>query len=382
MLSEMLRASDSIEGEKESMFLDFQNPLHTVKESNSTILTTKLIASFKSADDLVGSKTASEVQVKTTNTVIDAKPSVLVEAPKSSTACSTVRGQITNTSSCGFATHCGQRYTQEDTYFVGQVCYQRNTLNGVFRTDFPGCFGIFDGHGGIRASTFCANYAFRKFGRKIQENGASIEEVLYDAIYALDDDFCAIIRRSQAQRHARSKEEGSTCLLAVIRDNIVHIANVGDSRAIICTHKGKYISLSRDHKPQVGEERVKIEARGGIVTGYPACFYAIWPINKLIDVPRVNGLLSMSRSIGDVGLKPWITCEPDITTRQLCAKTDKFLILATDGLWDVLSSRKAAKIAYCYDDPQDAADALILEALRRKTHDNITVLIIDLASYF
>lgn len=137
-----------------------------------------------------------------------------------------------------------------------------------------------------------------------------------------------------------------------------------------------------DHKPQNGEERVKIEARGGTVTGYPSCFYSIWPINKLIDVPRVNGLLSMSRSIGDVGLKPWITCEPDITTHVLSAKTDKFLILATDGLWDVLSSRKVANIAYCYDDPQDVADALILEALRRKTHDNVTVLVVDLASFF
>ncbi|CCI42538.1 unnamed protein product [Albugo candida] len=382
MLSETLRASDSIKVRKESILFDSQNPLKIVLESKSTVLTTKAIASFKPADDLVVVKTAFEGQIKPIETVADTQASVMEQTTQSPTICSTVRDQITNASSCGFATHCGQRYTQEDTYFVGQVCYQRSTLNGVFRTDFPGCFGVFDGHGGTRASNFCANFAFRKFGRKVKESGASVEEVLYDAIYALDDDFCAITRRSQAQRQGRVKEEGSTCLLAVIRDNIVHIANVGDSRAIICTHKGKYISLSRDHKPQNGEERVKIEARGGTVTGYPSCFYSIWPINKLIDVPRVNGLLSMSRSIGDVGLKPWITCEPDITTHVLSAKTDKFLILATDGLWDVLSSRKVANIAYCYDDPQDVADALILEALRRKTHDNVTVLVVDLASFF
>lgn len=106
----------------------------------------------------------------------------------------------------------------------------------------------------------------------------------------------------------------------------------------------------------------------------------MWPINKLIDVPRVNGALAMSRSIGDLSLKPWITCDPEITTHRLTAD-DQFLVMATDGLWDVVSSKAAAKIAAGYDDAQQAADALVKHALARKTFDNVTVVVVDVTSY-
>lgn len=117
-----------------------------------------------------------------------------------------------------------------------------------------------------------------------------------------------------------------------------------------------------------------------MVTGSPGFMYHLWPINRLIDVPRVNGALAMSRSMGDLSLKPWITCEPEIKTHTITSD-DKFLIMASDGLWDVVSNKAAAKVAASYDDPQKAADALVALALAKKTYDNITVLVVAISCF-
>lgn len=116
------------------------------------------------------------------------------------------------------------------------------------------------------------------------------------------------------------------------------------------------------------------------MTGSPGFMYHLWPINRLIDVPRVNGALAMSRSMGDLSLKPWITCEPEIKTHTI-TNDDKFLIMATDGLWDVVSNKAAAKVASSYDDPQKAADALVALALAKKTYDNVTVLVVAISCF-
>lgn len=143
MLSETLRASDSIKVRKESILFDSQNPLKIVLESKSTVLTTKAIASFKPADDLVVVKTAFEGQIKPIETVADTQASVMEQTTQSPTICSTVRDQITNASSCGFATHCGQRYTQEVfcrhmyfAYTINVGLYSRTlTLSDKFATN-------------------------------------------------------------------------------------------------------------------------------------------------------------------------------------------------------------------------------------------------------
>lgn len=100
----------------------------------------------------------------------------------------------------------------------------------------------------------------------------------------------------------------------------------------------------------------------------------------MIDVPRVNGALAMSRSIGDLSLKPFITCDPEITTHTI-TDDDHFLILASDGLWDVVSSKTAARIAASYKDPQQAADALVQLALQKHTYDNVTVVVVNVEHY-
>ncbi|RHY21074.1 hypothetical protein DYB32_009904 [Aphanomyces invadans] len=200
-------------------------------------------------------------------------------------------------------------------------------------------------------------------------------------------------------------EDGSTLVLAMIRNHKLYIVNVGDSRAVLCrvTSSGAYTATplttgpvprypSRpsdpfyvDHKPDLPTERARIEANGGHVTGLlcgrkpPSFALHHWPFNCIVDVPRVDGILSMTRAMGDVTMKPPLTAEPDVVVHALDSRTDKFLILATDGLWDVVTNHKAAKVALSCPCAQAAAAALCKLAMRRNTADNVTVLVVDLA---
>ncbi len=129
---------------------------------------------------------------------------------------------------------------------------------------------------------------------------------------------------------------GCTAVVAVVRGQSLTVANAGDSRAVLC-RDGKAVAMSEDHKPNDPIEIARIEKAGGHVNG----------------VGRVNGNLNLSRAIGDQqykldeGLPPSaqiITAEPDIRIETLASPSsgaNEFLIMACDGVWDVLSNQEA-----------------------------------------
>ncbi|KAJ8536720.1 hypothetical protein K7X08_035121 [Anisodus acutangulus] len=181
---------------------------------------------------------------------------------------------------------------------------------------------------------------------------------------------------------------GSTAVVAVLTAETIIVANCGDSRAVL-SRNGSAIPLSYDHKPDKREERARIEERGGRVV--------------FADGARVEGILAMSRAIGDTYLKPYITSEPEMTFTKREAE-DECLILASDGLWDVISSELACDVAkkcLLEDDPAgdhsfrplvegvgegalfssrcaSAAALLTRLALGRNSSDNISVIVVDL----
>ncbi|KAE8735259.1 putative protein phosphatase 2C 6 [Hibiscus syriacus] len=106
-------------------------------------------------------------------------------------------------------------------------------------------------------------------------------------------------------------------------------SNCGDSRAVLCRGK-EPMALSVDHKPNREDEYERIEAAGGKVIQW--------------NGHRVFGVLAMSRSIGDRYLKPWIIPEPEVTFVPR-VKEDECLILASDGLWDVMTNKEACDLA-------------------------------------
>lgn len=258
-------------------------------------------------------------------------------------------------------------------------------------TDKATVFAVFDGHGGHEVSQFCA----ARLGRRLTEllssspNSFDGEEVLSLLVHALDRDL-------RAELPDASVWSGSTALIALYHNGRLFVAHCGDSRAVLCTVGGScgdssppggsgkessrvvYVAraLTVDHKPDRPDERARIEAAGGLVSAPRGRYY-------LVDCS-----LAMSRALGDTDLNcKGVTPEPELTT-VLCSASTPFVILATDGVWDVLDNQAAVDIvAHALDTSSGAASArcfhaagrLTQEAVRRGSSDNITSMVVALA---
>ncbi|GLC42801.1 hypothetical protein PLESTB_001419300 [Pleodorina starrii] len=167
---------------------------------------------------------------------------------------------------------------------------------------------------------------------------------------------------------------GSTALVALVGTRKVWLANCGDSRAVLC-RAGKAIQLTDDHKPEREDEAERVEKAGGQVL--------FW------NGHRVMGVLAMSRAIGDHGLRPYIIPEPEVSV--VCRRDDDdFLLLASDGLWDVMANQEATNLCIrCIKRAREkgasrnaavriAASVLTKAAIDRGSKDNVTVVIVDL----
>jgi serine/threonine protein phosphatase PrpC len=154
-------------------------------------------------------------------------------------------------------------------------------------------------------------------------------------------------------------------------------ANVGDSRAVLCRN-GTGWDLTRDHKPNDPHEKSRIEQLGGEVVWCGDTNRKGEPVPDR-GIYRVNGNLALSRAIGDRSERPHVTAEPEIITVPV-EEGDEFIILATDGLWDVFESDEAVEVVLSFredgHDQDKIATMVVEEALRRGTYDNITVVII------
>jgi len=163
---------------------------------------------------------------------------------------------------------------------------------------------------------------------------------------------------------------GSTALLALVEGTRLIVANVGDSRGVMCDSKGQAIPLSFDHKPQQSREKKRIEEAGGSVS-----FNGVW---------RVAGILATSRALGDYPLKDkkLVIADPDILTFELADYKPQFLILASDGLWDTFSNEEAiAFIKSRLHEPHFGAKSITLQSYYRGSLDNITVIVINLSNH-
>jgi serine/threonine protein phosphatase PrpC len=154
-------------------------------------------------------------------------------------------------------------------------------------------------------------------------------------------------------------------------------ANIGDSRAVLCRNDTAW-ELTRDHKPNDPTEQARIEALGGKVVWCGDLDKEGEPILES-GVYRVNGNLALSRAVGDRSERPHVTAEPEIIAVPL-QEDDDFIIIASDGLWDVFESNEAVDLVQRLIQqglPRDqVASWMVEESIRRGTYDNVTVVIL------
>lgn len=183
----------------------------------------------------------------------------------------------------------------------------------------------------------------------------------------LTDEVLAVDRLLVEAAKKNMDVAGTTALIALLEENKLIVANVGDSRGVMCDGKGNAIPLSFDHKPQQERERRRINKAGGLVT-----FNGVW---------RVAGILATSRALGDYPLKDkkLVIADPDILTFDLSDHNPMFIVLASDGLWDTFTNEEAvAFIKERINEPHFGAKSITLQSYYRGSADNITVLVINL----
>mmetsp|Transcript_12219 Transcript_12219/g.14812 ORF Transcript_12219/g.14812 Transcript_12219/m.14812 type:complete len:377 (+) Transcript_12219:234-1364(+) len=215
-------------------------------------------------------------------------------------------------------------------------------------------YGVFDGHGGAAASQFC----METIGKLLEDALSSAQqpkEALKSAFKIADERFLEIAR-------SRSLDDGTTALCVLAHGDTLTIANAGDSRAIAVKVNGQTMQLSYDHKPDRADERERITELGGSVI-----HWGVW---------RVEGVLAVSRAIGDRLLKDYVIPDPEVI-RWVCSSDDMYIVLATDGLWDVFTNQQVGNMLQKCRAPQQAAEMLAKQAFLKGSTDNVTVLVVD-----
>lgn len=215
----------------------------------------------------------------------------------------------------------------------------------------------------------------REQGWKLENNGLTSEQVkdcLDKAFLKTDAEFDAKSGRD---------ESGTTALLTLVSESVLCVAHCGDCRGVLFRHGGEIVTLTREHSPVNLEEQERITALGGYVITVGRS-----------DIPRVMGVLAMTRSIGDFGLKPYIIPNPETTILRRTVR-DEFIVLASDGLWGFLNNSEVCELVNkCFERVESkglsrhnasklATHFLIKTAIENGSPDNITVFVIDLRHY-
>lgn len=275
--------------------------------------------------------------------------------------------------------------------------------------------GVYDGHGGPETSRFINNHLVQHLKRFTAEQQSMSVDVIRKALQATEDGFTSIVAK-QFSMKPQIAAVGSCCLVGVICNGTLYIANLGDSRAVLgravkATGEVLAVQLSTEHNAAIESIRHELRSSHPDDPNIVVLKHNVW---------RVKGLIQVSRSIGDVYLKkaefnreplyakfrlrepfkmPILSSEPSISVHQLQPQ-DQFIIFASDGLWEHLTNQEAVDIVQ--NNPRNGiARRLVKTALqgaskkremrysdlknidrgvRRHFHDDITVIVVFIDS--
>ncbi|XP_044500626.1 probable protein phosphatase 2C 42 isoform X2 [Mangifera indica] len=271
--------------------------------------------------------------------------------------------------------------------------------------------GVYDGHGGPEAARYVCDHLYRHFQAEMQGNVTT--ETIERAVQLTEEGFTAYVSELWSTR-PNIATVGTCCLIGVICQQTLFVANLGDSRVVLGKKVGNTgvtaaIQLSREHNANLEEVRQELRELHPNDPQIVILRHGVW---------RVKGIIQVSRSIGDVYMKhsrynqepinakyrlpepmnmPILTGNPSVISHPL-HPNDSFLIFASDGLWEHLSNEKAVDIVHSHP-RAGSAKRLIKAALqeaakkremrysdlkkidkkvRRHFHDDITVIVLFL----
>ncbi|CCW66531.1 unnamed protein product [Phytomonas sp. Hart1] len=237
-------------------------------------------------------------------------------------------------------------------------------------------FAIYDGHGGAQ----CAEYLRDHLHKLIlghPEIMSSPEKAISDSIIKMDADF---LERPEED----GNESGSVCVVVIVIDDTLVIGNVGDCEAVLCRGGSPIVPTVKHTLQSNTKELERVHDAGGKI------------FHNRVGHPRFNPSvisLGVTRAIGDAGFKlaeytdgkpSGIISQPDTTSIKLTSG-DEFLVVGSDGLWDVMSYEEV--IDFCSrrlksgETAQSITDELTQAALNKGATDNVTTMLICLECY-
>jgi serine/threonine protein phosphatase PrpC len=261
----------------------------------------------------------------------------------------------------------------QDSFLVLQNQYNMKDFN---------IFSVMDGHGvnGHLVSRFVTKYFTSFFKNNKKMNSNKNEDEVYYRLKKNDSDIL-----TRAFRHAERDIEknsdidanfsGTTCVMVLQVGEKILCANVGDSRAIMVKENNKIIPLSIDQKPDDPEEAKRIVENGGEISqfeedGEKSGPFRVW--KKGEEYPGI----AMSRSIGDfIATTLGVVPVPKFLDEKIDSDT-KFIVVASDGVWEFLDNQKVAEIVmpfYKKNDPDGACKALIKESTDWWNQEDVVV---------
>lgn len=166
-------------------------------------------------------------------------------------------------------------------------------------------------------------------------------------------------------------KSGSTAVACLISPTHTYLINCGDSRSLVCS-ENKVALCTYDHKPINPLERERIHNAGGSVM-----------------IQRVNGSLAVSRALGDFEYKcvegrgpceQLVSPEPEIYVRERCMEKDEFVVLACDGIWDVMSNEDLKEFIHSRlkvtSDLVKISNEVLDMCLSKGSRDNMSIVIV------
>lgn len=219
-------------------------------------------------------------------------------------------------------------------------------------------YGVFDGHGkqGHDVSNFVKENLPKLIIKDPRFKTPEMPQMLKDAFKKMQ----GLITTADRMKKLSAQLSGTTCTVCVhdLKTNKLTIAHVADSTCCLSTFKDSSqssvtgIALTRDHKPDLPDEKARIEKNGGrvIFDGYSN--HRVYAKNG-----RYPGL-NMSRCLGDLlgHTDAGCSCEPEVSERDVTA-TDHILMLCSDGVWEFMSPQEAADLIFPFKEPSQATAA-------------------------
>nr|SVE74103.1 EOG090X03VW [Daphnia barbata] len=243
-------------------------------------------------------------------------------------------------------------------------------------------FAVFDGHCGSTVSAHCAEHLlptiietedFKKISPNTAENDEEnneLESTIRRAIHAGFLKLDETMRQMPCVANGEDKS-GSTAVSTLISPTHFYIANCGDSRAVLCRN-GEAAVCTMDHKPTVAAEKKRIQDAGGSVM-----------------IHRVNGSLAVSRALGDFEYKSvegrgpteqLVSPAPEIYVETRKPEEDQFLVLACDGIWDVMTNEDLCQFIRhqltITDELSKVCSAVVDHCLFKGSRDNMSIVLI------